>query len=167
MKQGFKRTKESIEKQFKSTNVNKDKLEIKKMEIIKKIQEESRENLLPTLRDKMNELSNYIVDVLKQKGEDVSNIQVMSLIARRSISEIVGGSNIPFTPQEIMAGFNLYLDMIEKINEIKKFPKAVESFSIFMGISRSTYNSWLVDPSKKDVMDYIHSYLLGMQEHQL
>ena len=31
-----------------------------------------------------------------------------------------------------------------------------------MGISRNTYNNWLVDPDKKSVMDYIHSYLLGM-----
>ena len=76
--------------------------------------------------------------------------------------EVANVGNITYTPQEIMLGFNLYLEMINKINEIKKFPPTVESFSIFMGISRSTYNNWLVDPDKREVMDYIHSYLLGV-----
>ena len=79
----------------------------------------------------MTEISNYIVDILKEKdNDDVSNIQILSLIARRSISEIACVGIISFTPQEIMAGFNLYLEMIEKINEIKKFPPTVESFSM-------------------------------------
>ena len=51
--------------------------------------------------------------------------------------------------------------MIEKINEVKKFPPTVESFALFMGISSRTYNNWLVDPYKKEVMDFIHSFLLG------
>ena len=37
---------------------------------------------------------------------------------------------------------------IEKINEITKFPPTVESFSLFIGISHSTYNKWLVDSDK-------------------
>ena len=86
----------------------------------------------------------------------------MSIIAQRSMFDIANAGNITYTPQEILIGFNLYLEMINKINEIKKFPPTVESFAIFMGISRTTYNNWLVDIDKKEVMDYIHSYLLGM-----
>jgi hypothetical protein len=52
--------------------------------------------------------------------------------------------------------------MINKINEIKPFPPTVESFANFMGISRTTYNDWLVDSDRKDVMNFIHSYLLGV-----
>lgn len=142
---------------------NKDKKEIEKQKLIEQIKEESKDKFLPTLKEKTKQATQYIVDLLRDKGEDkVNNIQIMSIIAQRSMVDIVNAGNITFTPQEIMIGFNLYLEMINKINEIKKFPPTVESFAIFMGISRTTYNNWLVDPNKKDVMDYIHSYLLGM-----
>ena len=142
---------------------NKDKKEIEKQKLIEQIKEESKDKFLPTLKEKTKQATQYIVDLLRDKGEDkVNNIQIMSIIAQRSLVDIVNAGNITFTPQEIMIGFNLYLEMINKINEIKKFPPTVESFAIFMGISRTTYNNWLVDPNKKDVMDYIHSYLLGM-----
>ena len=142
---------------------NKDKKEIEKQKLIKQIKEESKDRLLPTLKEKTKEATQYIVDLLMKNGEDkVNNIQIMSIIAQRSLVDIVNACNVTYTPQEIMIGFNLYLEMINKINEIKKFPPTVESFAIFMGISRTTYNNWLVDPNKKDVMDYIHSYLLGM-----
>ena len=144
-------------------NKNRDKKEIAKQELIRQIQNESREKLLPTLKEKTKEATNYIIDLLNKKGEEnVNNIQIMSIIAQRSMVDVVNAGNISYTPQEIMIGFNLYLDMINKINEIKKFPPTVESFAIFMGISRSTYNNWLVDIDKKDTMEYIHSYLLGM-----
>ena len=134
-----------------------------RQELVKKIQEESKEQLLPNLKEKTEELTNYIVDLLRAKGEDnVNNIQIMSLIAQRSMLEVATAGNITYTPQEIMLGFNMYLNMINKINEIKKYPPTVESFAMFMGISRNTYNNWLADPVKKDVMDYIHSYLLGV-----
>lgn len=140
--------------------------ETKKMEqekMINKIKEETKEQLLPTLKKKTSELTSYIVDLLDKKGEEkVNNIQIMSLIAQRSMLEIANVCNVSYTPQEIMIGFNLYLEMINKINEIKKFPPTVESFCLFMGISRTTYNNWLVDADKRTVMDYIHSYLLGV-----
>lgn len=157
------RAEESIRKQTKSYNENKGKNIRSKEELVNQIKEESKEKLLPTLKEKTSELTNYIVELLKNKGEEkVNNIQIMSLIAQRSMLEVANAGNITYTPQEIMLGFNLYLDMINKINEIKKFPPTVESFSIFMGISRTTYNNWLVDPDKREVMDYIHSYLLGV-----
>lgn len=157
------RTEESIQKQTKSFNENREKKVQEKEQLVNKIREESKEKLLPTLKEKTTQLTDYIVDLLKNKGEEkINNIQIMSLIAQRSMLEVANVRNITYTPQEIMLGFNLYLEMINKINEIKKFPPTVESFSIFMGISRSTYNNWLVDPDKREVMDYIHSYLLGV-----
>ena len=157
------RTEESIQKQSMSYSKNKEKKIQEQEQLVNKIREESKEKLLPTLKEKTTELTNYIVDLLKNKGEEkVNNIQIMSLIAQRSMLEVANVGNITYTPQEIMLGFNLYLDMINKINEIKKFAPTVESFSIFMGISRSIYNNWLVDPDKREVMDYIHSYLLGV-----
>lgn len=143
--------------------INREKKKIEQEKIINKIKEETKEQLLPTLKKKTSELTNYIVDLLDKKGEEkVNNIQIMSLIAQRSMLEIANVCNVSYTPQEIMIGFNLYLEMINKINEIKKFPPTVESFCLFMGISRTTYNNWLVDADKRTVMDYIHSYLLGV-----
>lgn len=143
--------------------INREKKKIEQEKMINKIKEETKEQLLPTLKKKTNELTNYIVELLKNKGEEkVNNIQIMSLIAQRSMLEIANVCNVSYTPQEIMIGFNLYLEMINKINEIKKFPPTVESFCLFMGISRTTYNNWLVDADKRTVMDYIHSYLLGV-----
>ena len=143
--------------------INRETKKIEQEKMINKIKEETKEQLLPTLKKKTSELTNYIVDLLDKKGEEkVNNIQIMSLIAQRSMLEIANVCNVSYTPQEIMIGFNLYLEMINKINEIKKFPPTVESFCLFMGISRTTYNNWLVDADKRTVMDYIHSYLLGV-----
>lgn len=142
---------------------NRDKKEINKQKLVKQIQEESRNLFLPSLKAKMEQTTDLIVSLLEEKGEEkVNNIQIMSMIAQRSMLDIANAGNISYTPQEILAGFNMYLDMINKINNIKKFPPTIENFTAFMGISRQTYNNWLSDIDKKDVMDYIHSYLLGV-----
>lgn len=157
------RTEEAELKRQKSFNENKEKVLQAKENLVKKIQKESREQLLPNLKEKSIELTNYIVNLLKEKGEDkVNNTQILSLIARKSLNEIAMNTyQISYTPQEIMIGFNLYLDMINKINEIKKFPATPENFSLFMGVSYDCYKLWLVDPTKKEAMDYINSYMLG------
>jgi len=157
-----KHSKEHRKKLLHNTIANRDKKEIKKQEIISKIQDESKELLLPTLKQKMEETTNYIVEVLSEKGSHINNIQIMSMIAQGSLLEIANGGRITYSPQEIKVAFNLYLQMINKINEIKSFPPTIESFTSFIGISRTTYNNWLADPDRKDVMDYIHSYLLGV-----
>lgn len=150
-------------KRQKKFNENREKEIQAKENLVKKIQEESREQLLPALKEKSTELTDYIINLLKDKGEDkVNNTQILSLIARKSLTEIAMNTyQISYTPQEIMLGFNLYLDMINKINEIKKFPATPENFSLFMGVSYECYKLWLVDPNKKEVMDYINSYMLG------
>jgi len=151
---------ESIEKRVNATKKNNDKKEIEKQKLVKEIREESKNMLLPNLKKKMEETTELIVNLLNKK--DINNIQIMSYIARGSLLENALGRYVSYTPQEIGIGFDLYLDMINKINEIKSFPPTVESFANFMGISRTTYNDWLVDSEKKDVMNYIHSYLLGV-----
>ena len=157
------KNRDADKKRQQTFNKNRDMKELEKQKIINKIRESSKDLLLPTMKEKTKELADNIISILNEKGEkNVNNIQIMSLIAKRSMLETINASNIAFTPQEILIGFNLYLDMINKINEIKVFPPTVESFAIFLGISRSTYNNWLVDPDKKETMDYIHSYLLGV-----
>lgn len=131
--------------------------------LIKTIQKQSKEDLLPELRKKMDNTTQLIVNLLNERGEEnVNNIQIMSLISKGSLRETALGGNMEYTPQEIRAGFDLYLDMILKINEIKSFPPTIESFTNFMGISRSEFGNWLVDIDRKSVAEYINSYLTGV-----
>lgn len=163
MKKPIRRlSKETIEKKKQTNQKIKEKEQEAKNKLVKQIQEASKDQLLPDLKTQMEETTNLIVKMLKDKGEDVKNIQIMSLIAKRSMLSVAIGGNVSYSSQEILAAFNLYLEMINKINEIKTFPPTIESFTTFMGISRTTYNNWLVDPDKKSTMDFIHSYLLGI-----
>ena len=151
---------ETISKRKKNLIENNDKKEMEKQELINEIQEKSKSMLLPNLKEKIIDTTNKIVEILKDK--DISNIQIMSLIAKGSLLEDVLGGRVSYTSQELKIGFDLYLDMINKINDIKPFPPTVESFANFMGISRETYNNYLVDPDRREVMNFIHSYLLGV-----
>ena len=153
-------TQESIDKRFKNKKENEHKKELAKQKLVEKIKEESKNMLLPNLKDKMKQTTDLIINLLKEK--DINNIQIMSLIAKGSLLDTALAGGVSYTPQEIKIGFDLYLDMINKINEIKLFPPTIESFTAFMGISRETYNNYLVDYERKDVMNYIHSYLLGV-----
>lgn len=131
--------------------------------LIKTIQQSSKNTLLPDLKSKMEQTTDLIVNLLQEKGEDsVNNIQIMSLISKGSLRETALGGNIEYTAQEIRAGFDLYLDMILKINEIKSFPPTIESFTNFMGVSRSEFSNWLVDIDRKSAAEYINSYLTGV-----
>jgi hypothetical protein len=128
--------------------------------LIKSIQKESKDKLLPELKSKMEETTKLITDLIKEK--DINNIQIMSLISKGSLRETALGGNMEYTSQEIRAGFDLYLDMILKINEIKPFPPTIESFTNFMGVSRTEFSKWLVDIDRKSVAEYINSYLTGV-----
>lgn len=144
----------------KSKEVDKEKVSSRKM--VAKIQEEAKEKYLPSLKEKMEETTNFIVKMFAEKGvEQVSNIQIMGVIAKNSLLNIAVGGGTSYSPQEILAGFNLYLDMINKINEYKVFPPTIEGFCNFIGISATTFNNWLADADKKDAMEYVKSYLTG------
>ena len=133
---------------------------VAQQDLIKSIQKESKDKLLPELKSKMEETTKLITDLIKEK--DINNIQIMSLISKGSLRETALGGNIEYTSQEIRAGFDLYLDMILKINEIKPFPPTIESFTNFMGVSRTEFSKWLVDIDRKSVAEYINSYLTGV-----
>lgn len=136
---------------------------IAKQDLVKKIQESSKKDLLPELKQKMEDVSNKIVTLLNENGKNtLNNIQIMSLIAKGSLRETAVGGNIEYTAQEIRAGFDLYLDMIYKINEIKDFPPTIESFMNFMGVSRQEFDKWSSDVERKSAAEYISSYLTGV-----
>lgn len=156
-----KRSLESIKKEKTTIRKNHDKIAKDKEKIVNEIQIKAHDELLPNMRNKMLEVSKYIEEKTSSSKEELNSSQIMTLIAKRSLSEIASGTTVTYTPQEISVGFNYYLDMINKINDIKKFPPTIESFCVFMGITVATYNNWLVNAEKKEIMDYIHSYLMG------
>ena len=140
-----------------------DKTRVSDRKAIQKIKEETQEMLLPTLKEEMEKTCEFIVKTLKEKGEDkVNNIQIMSMISKRSLVEIARGGENTYSAQEIGVAFNMYLDMINRINEIKQVPPTEESFANFIGVSRTTLDSWRASEDKKEIMDYIHSYLTGV-----
>ena len=124
--------KTSTEKLLAGKVVKEDKKQEEKKELVKKIQDETRETLIPSIKSKMEEVSNFIIE--KVKEDDLSSIQIMSLIARKSISEIALGGQVTYTPQEIAAAFNIYLDMVDRINKVTKFPPTIHSFTTLLGI---------------------------------
>lgn len=134
---------------------------ITKQKTIEKIQNEARTLLLPSLKEKTKELTELILNKI-DVNKNTNNTQIMSMIAKASTLDNLYAGNISYTPQELRIGFDLYLEMINKINDVKPFPPTVESFAAFMGISRTTYNNYLTDVERRDVMEYIHSYLLGV-----
>lgn len=156
-----KSNEEIVNKQQATITKNRDKKKIEQQQLVKKIQEDAKNELMPALKNKMKEVAKYITERIEKNGEFLNSSQIMSLIARRSMVEIASAGNISYTPQEVSVAFNYYLDMVDKINQVKKFPPTIESFCLFLGITVPTYNNWLADAEKKNVMDYIHSYLLG------
>lgn len=158
-----RRTNEEMVKNAKTTNEIKDKKVVNQRNTIKKIQEETKEQLLPTLKEEMEKTCNFILKTLNEKGaNNVNNIQIMSMISKRSLLEIARGCENSYSAQELGVAFNLYLDMINQINEIKQFPPTEESFANFIGVSRVTLDNWRASEDKKEIMDYIHSYLTGV-----
>ena len=156
-----KQSEESKQKRFTNKRNNEDKKEISKQREIEKIKKEARGLLLPSLQEKVKELTDLILNKI-DVNKNTNNIQIMSMIAKASTLDNFYAGNISYTPQELRIGFDLYLEMINKINDVKPFPPTIESFTAFMGMSRVTYNNYLVDPERRDTMEYIHSYLLGV-----
>ena len=110
-----KRSLESIKKEKTTIRKNQDKLAKDKEKIVNEIQIKAHDELLPNMRNKMLEVSKYIEEKISNNKEELNSSQIMTLIAKRSLSEIASGTTVTYTPQEISVGFNYYLDMINKI----------------------------------------------------
>ena len=137
---------------------SRDKTEIKKQELAKQIQEQTKELLLPTVREKMNDVAKLIKEkVSNTNGLTVS--QILPLITRRSTADIATIQNKSYTPYELGEALNIYIDMIAEINKVCKFPPSKGSFCALLGITRKTYDSYMCDPNKVDVMGLIDDYI--------
>ena len=140
----------------------KDKQEAEKV-LTRKISEEvlkaTAEEVLPNIRRKAEEVSCYLEKVLKEKGEEgLTATKILPLIARRSLTDIAITTK-SFTPQELAIAFDIYIEMIDKINNFVKFPPNKGTFCQMLGISRATYDNYLQDPEKVEIMRIIDDYI--------
>ncbi len=137
---------------------NKDKKDIMKQELAKKVQEETKELLLPTIHKKMEQVAEVIREKVSH-NEGLTTSQILPLITKRSVEDIATIQNKSYTPYELGEALNIYMEMIAKINQICKFPPSKGSFCALLGISRATYDNYMVDPLKMDIMGIIDDYI--------
>lgn len=128
-------------------------------EIAEKVLEATREQLLPSIREKAEEVSLYLEKVLKEKDENgLTATKILPLIVKRSLTDTVYTTKT-FTPQELAIAFNIYVDMIDKINNYTKFPPNKGTFCQMLGISRATYDNYMQDSDKYEIMHIIDDYI--------
>lgn len=152
------KSKESELKRQKSFRETKEKEEMAKQELAKKVQEETKDLLLPSIRNKMNEVAEVIREKVSNNN-GLTTSQILPLITKRSISDIATIQNKSYTSYELGEALNIYMEMIAKINTICKFPPSKGSFCALLGISRKTYDNYMVDPDKIDIMGIIDDYI--------
>lgn len=149
----------NIEKARKSLEKKRDAEKVLNQEIAEKVFETTKEQLLPSIRAKAEEVSKYVEKVLKEKDEDgLTASQISSLFIKRSANDIAIG-NISYTSQELAIALNIYVEMIQEINKYCKYPPNKGSFCQLLGITPQTYANYLQDPEKSNIMNFIDNYI--------
>lgn len=145
---------ESSKARVKNNDINK----IKQIELVNEIKEKTKDLLLPSIHKKMESVAELIKEkVSNNNGLTVS--QILPLITKRSREDIACIQNKTYTSYELGEALNIYIDMIAEINKICKFPPSKGSFCALLGITRKTYDNYLCDPEKVDVMGLIDDYI--------
>lgn len=116
-------------------------------------------SFLPEVKGKAEEVSKYIAKVIDKDYKGLTTTQIMPLIAKRSIADIAVAGKISFTPEELSIAFNLYIEMLQKINQYTRFPPSKQTFCLFIGISSKTYDNYLEDSEKCEIMRIIDDYI--------
>jgi len=137
---------------------NNDQNKVKQIELVNEIKEKTKDLLLPSIHKKMESVAELIKEkVSNNNGLTVS--QILPLITKRSREDIACIQNKTYTSYELGEALNIYIDMIAEINKICKFPPSKGSFCALLGITRKTYDNYLCDPEKVDVMGLIDDYI--------
>lgn len=138
---------------------NKDNEKVLNQQLAEKVLEETSKEILPSIRKKAEEVSMYVEKVLKETGNGgLTASKILPLIAKRSLTDITI-TNKSFTSQELAIAFNIYLEMIDKINNYVKFPPNKGTFCQMLGISTVTYDNYLQNPEKCEIMRIIDDYI--------
>lgn len=145
---------ESSKARVKNNDINK----VKQIKLVNEIKEKTKDLLLPSIHKKMESVAELIKEkVSNNNGLTVS--QILPLITKRSREDIACIQNKTYTSYELGEALNIYIDMIAEINKICKFPPSKGSFCALLGITRKTYDNYLCDPEKVDVMGLIDDYI--------
>lgn len=136
-----------------------DKTKNDTQKILNKISEIGKNDLLPEIRKKSENVSKYIEDKLKSGDMGLTSVQILPLIAKRSIADISVAGRVSYTPQELAIAFDIYVQTISKINQYTRFPPSKQTFCLFLGISTVTYKNYLESPEKCEIMRIIEDYI--------
>lgn len=132
-------------------------------EIAEEVFKATKEQLLPSIREKAEEVSKYVEKVLKEKNDKgLTASQISSIFIKRSANDIASNI-ISYTPQELSIAFNIYVDMIQEINKHCKFPPSKGTFCQLLGITTQTYDNYMQDSNKTNIMHYIDNYISDTQ----
>lgn len=132
-------------------------------EIAEEVFKATKEQLLPSIREKAEKVSKYVEKVLKEKNDKgLTASQISSIFIKRSANDIASNT-ISYTPQELSIAFNIYVDMIQEINKHCKFPPSKGTFCQLLGITTQTYDNYMQDSNKTNIMHYIDNYISDTQ----
>ena len=139
------------------------KKKIANQDIVRDIQKATKDNLLPAIKEKAEEVSKYIEKEVSKINESggLTSAQIFDVITSRSVSDIATVGNKTYTAQELAIALNIYVKMMSEINKYVKMPPSKSSFCLLLGIGTDTYNSYLVDPEKCNIMNVIDTYITG------
>ena len=139
---------------------NLDKKEMDKQTLVNTIREESQNMLMDNINSKAKESTKYILEKFENK-QPLNSIQIMAILTKGTMLQNVISGQPKYTPYQLKEAFNVYLEMIGKINEYTNFPPTLESFTSFIGVSLTTFKNWCQDIEKQEVCESIVSFITG------
>lgn len=143
----------------KNVALKKEKETQQRQNVMQELQKAEKDFLLPEIKKKSEEVAKFVEERLKVGENGLTATQILPLIARRSIVDIVKAGHVSYTPQELAIAFDIYIQTMQKINEFTRFPPSKQTFCLFIGISTPTYNNYLQDPEKCEIMRIIDDYI--------
>lgn len=135
---------------------NKDKLSIKRAE--QEIFNREKDNLPLVLKQRLE----VIETALEKELADVNGLKsarIHQLISRQAYYSI--SSTTGYSAQELFIVFQVYQDVIDKINQKVLFIPSQKNFCSFAGFSTNTYKNYLQSPDddKRNVMQMVDDYI--------
>lgn len=120
--------------------------------IKKELFEEEKKKLPDVLKNK----TDVLVNELKQKTK-LDYARLYSLIAKK---ETFANKNV-YSDDELILAFQEFQGMVNLINEKQQFVPTKNLFCAYIGVSTSTYDSWLAsgDDTRREVVQRVDDYL--------
>lgn len=121
--------------------------------IKKEMFEEEKKKLPAILKQKTGQL---IVEISEKKS-NLDYAKLYSIIAKK---ETFANKNV-YSDDELMLAFQEFQHMVNIINEKQQFVPTKNLFCAYIGVSTSTYDSWLAsgDDVRREVIQRIDDYL--------